>query len=176
MLLEGTFVNDILMNDEIRPYPPAPQETSGVNLGSESIYRYALKESDYPTLTLDEPLYSASGDAIPPGHYELALSDTRDFLILVESKEARAVIPVFKVEDDGAAAYREQVNKQKNKRAMKKEAKEVAKTNKARAKVGMPPVTDSVYMKATIEYVQKGGYYLLMYERGNIRAWGAIKG
>lgn len=176
MLLEGTFVNDILMNKEIRPYPPVPQETSGTTFGTESIYRYALKESDYPTLTLDDPLYSASGAVIPPGHYELALSDERNFLILVESKQARAIIPVFKVEDDGEAQYREQVNKEKNKRELKKEAKEKEKTNKARAKVGMPPITDEIKMKATIEYIPKGGYYLIMYERGYIRAWGAIKG
>ena len=30
-------------------------------------------------------------------------------------------------------------------------------------------------MDATIEYVKNGGYYLIMYEKGFIRAWGAIK-
>ena len=30
-------------------------------------------------------------------------------------------------------------------------------------------------MDATIEYIKEGGYYLITYEKGFIRAWGAIK-
>lgn len=176
MILEGSYVNDILMNDEIRPYPISPMETSGVPLGSESFYKYALKESDYPTLTIDEPLSNGQGQVIQPGHYELALADERNFLILIQSKEALAIIPVFKVEDDGAFKAREQLNKQNNKKFLKKLSKARKETNEKRAKVGMEPDVDEVYMKATIEYVKSGSYYLIMYERGTIRAWGYIKG
>jgi len=30
-------------------------------------------------------------------------------------------------------------------------------------------------MEATIDYIKDGGYYLIKYEKGFIRAWGAIK-
>ena len=30
-------------------------------------------------------------------------------------------------------------------------------------------------MEASIEYNKEGGYYLIMYEKGFLRAWGAIK-
>ena len=44
------------------------------------------------------------------------------------------------------------------------------------AKTGAtPPPKDYIHMDASIEYVKEGGYYLLMYEKGYIRAWGAIK-
>ena len=57
----------------------------------------------------------------------------------------------------------------------KKREKEREKTNKQRAEVGMPPDEEKIHMSATIEYIKEGNYYLLKYERGTIRAWGAIK-
>ena len=30
-------------------------------------------------------------------------------------------------------------------------------------------------MEASIDYINEGGYYLVRYEKGFIRAWGAIK-
>ena len=50
------------------------------------------------------------------------------------------------------------------------------KTNKKRAKVGMPPDEPEIFMEAEIEYNQKGNYYLIKYQRGTIRAWGVFKG
>ena len=40
----------------------------------------------------------------------------------------------------------------------------------------MPPDEPSVYMEATIEYIKNGEYYLIKYQRGTIKAWGAFKG
>ena len=50
------------------------------------------------------------------------------------------------------------------------------KTNKKRAKVGMPPDEPQIYNEASIEYIQKDDYYLIKYQRGTIKAWGAFKG
>ena len=61
----------------------------------------------------------------------------------------------------------------------KKQEKEIAKTNKKREKKGMPPISkeDDIYQEAGIEYIHDlGGYYLIKYERGDVRAWGAVKG
>ncbi len=172
-MLEGVYVDRVLMHENIRAYPIMPQETSGVDFGSQAIYRYALKESDYPTLILVDAIYDNANNVIPPGYYELALSDMRDFLILIQSKKAMAIIPVFKVEED--ATEPERLNDKKYKKQLKKEAKERKKVNEARAKAGMPPDEEKVHMEASIEYNPKGDYYLIKYERGTIRAWGAIK-
>ena len=43
------------------------------------------------------------------------------------------------------------------------------------AKTGATPPQEYEHMEASIEYVKDGGYYLIMYEKGFIRAWGAIK-
>lgn len=173
-MLEGIYTETILMHPEIRPYPIHPQETGGVIQGTQAIYRYSLRDSDYPILIIIDEISDSEGDKIPAGHYELALSDERDFLIIMQSKKPIAIIPTFKVEED-KEAFDEKFDKDYQKK-LKKQKKEREKTNAKRAKVGMPPVEDKIHMEASIEYVKDGNYYLLKYERGTIRAWGAIKG
>ncbi len=171
-MLEGLYVDQVLMHENIRAYPIMPQETSGVDMGSQMIYRYSLKESDYPTLIIVDPIYDEERNVIPPGYYGLALSDARDFLILIQSKKAYAIIPVFKVEEDATEPSR--LNDKKYKKQLKKEARERKEVNEKRAKAGMPPDEEKVHMEASIEYNPKG-FYLIKYERGPVRAWGAIK-
>lgn len=175
-MIEGVYVDNIMMHSETRVYPTEPQITAGLIVGSQAIYRYGLRESSYPTLSLVDELCDSQGNIIPPGHYELALSDERDFLILIQSKKVLAIIPVFKVEVD--MSQYEQVRDNKSLRKKKKEEKEIAKTNKKRAKQSMPPVNDEadIYQEASIEYIPAGSYYLIRYERGDVKAWGAIKG
>ncbi len=173
-MLEGIFVEKVLTQEYIRPYPQQPEETSGYYVGSEAIYKYSLKESDYPTLIIPDPLYDNEGGIIRPGYYELALSDSRQFLILLESKNPVAVIPVIKIEEDVTEQHR--LNNKTVKKELKKEQKEREKTNKKRAKVGMPPDEPKIYSEAEIEYNPKGQYYLIKYQRGTIKAWGAFRG
>lgn len=175
-MLEGVYVDNIMMHSETRVYPTEPQITAGLIIGSQSIYKYSLRESSYPTLSLVDEISDSQGNVIPPGHYELALSDERDFLILIQSKKAIAIIPVFKIDID--MSYYEEVRDDKALKKKKKEEKEIAKTNRKREKKGLPPVNkeQDIYQEATIEYVPAGSYYLIRYERGDVKVWGAIKG
>lgn len=173
-MLEGVFAENVLTHPNVRPYPQQPQETSGYYVGTQAIYRYSLKDSDYPTLIITDPLFDNAGGVINSGYYELALSDMRDFLILIQSKNPVAVIPVIKVEEDAAEAAR--LNNKKVKKELKKEEKVRKDTNEKRAKVGMKPDEPEVHMEASIEYVPDGQYYLIKYQRGTIKAWGAFKG
>ena len=172
-MFEGIYTEQILMHPTIRAYPQQPQNMSGVTLGSQAIYRYSLADSDYPTLVLANYLFDGDLDFIPPGHYELALSDDWDFLILLQSKEPKAIFPVIKVEED--ESEKERLKDPKNKKRMKKEAKEREKINEKRKKVGMPAEEEKIYMEASIEYKEDGHYYLVKYIRGTIKAWGVIK-
>lgn len=175
-MLEGVYVDNIMMHSETRVYPLEPQITAGILDGTQSFYKYGLRESSYPTLSLVDELKDAQGNTIAPGHYELALSDERDFFILIQSKQAIAIIPVFKVEVD--MSQYEQVRDKKSLKRKKKEEKEIAKTNKKRARQGMPPINDEqdIYQEASIEWIPSGSYYLIRYERADVKAWGAIKG
>lgn len=173
-MFEGVYVEKALTHEMIRPYPPQPQETSGYYVGTQAIYRYALKDSDYPNLIIPDYLYDNDGNVIKPGYYELALSDEMDFLILMQSKNPIALIPVIKIEED--ATEKDRLNSPKVKKQQKKEKKDREKTNKKRAKVGMPPDEPDIYMEASIEFKSNGNYYLIKYQRGTIKAWGTFKG
>jgi len=172
-MLEGIYTEAVLMHPEIRPNPIMPRPTGGVTLGSQAIYRYSLRDSDYPILSIIDQIKDDEGNLIPPGHYELALSDERDFLIIMETKNPLAIIPVFKVEEDKEAFN--QNNDKEYQKIIEKRKKEREKTNKKRAKKGMPLDEEKIHMEASIEYIKEGDYFLLKYERGTIRAWGAIK-
>lgn len=174
-MLEGMYVDNIMMHSETRVYPQEPQETAGLTVGTESFYKYSLRESSYPTLSLADEISDGQGNIIPRGHYELALSDERDFLILIQSKKVVAIFPVFKIEID-MSEY-EQVRDKKSLKKQKKQEKEIAKTNRKREKKGMPPIDpdENIYQEASIEYVPAGNYYLIKYERADVRAWSAIK-
>lgn len=173
-MLEGVFAENVLTHPNVRPYPQQPQETSGYYVGTQAIYRYSLKDSDYPTLIITDPLFDNAGGVITSGYYELALSDMRDFLILIQSKNPVAVIPVIKIEEDATEAVR--LNNKKVKKELKKEEKARKDTNEKRSKVGMKPDEPEIHMEASIEYVPTGQYYLIKYQRGAIKAWGAFKG
>lgn len=175
-MIEGLYVDNIMMHSETRVYPTEPQITAGLIVGSQSFYKYSLRESSYPTLSLVDELTDGQGHVIPPGHYELALSDERDFLILIQSKKAVAIIPVFKIDID--MSQYEIVRDKKALKKKKKEEKEIAKTNKKRERKGLPLINpeDEIYQEASIEYIRDGGYYLIRYERGDVKAWGAVKG
>lgn len=173
-MLEGVFAENVLTHPNVRPYPQQPQETSGYYVGIQAIYRYSLKDSDYPTLIITDPLFDNAGGVINSGYYELALSDMRDFLILIQSKNPVAVIPVIKIEEDATEAAR--LNNKKVKKELKKEEKARKDTNEKRSKVGMKPDEPEIHMEASIEYVPNGQYYLIKYQRGAIKAWGAFKG
>ncbi len=72
-MLEGIFAENVLNHPNVRPYPQQPQETSGYYVGTQAIFRYSLKNSDYPTLIIPDPLFDNAGGMIKPGYYELAL-------------------------------------------------------------------------------------------------------
>lgn len=173
-MLEGVFAENVLTHPNVRPYPQQPQETSGYYVGTQAIFRYSLKDSDYPTLIITDPLFDNAGGVINSGYYELALSDMRDFLILIQSKNPVAVIPVIKIEENATEVAR--LNNKKVKKELKKEEKARKDTNEKRSKVGMKPDEPEIHMEASIEYVPTGKYYLIKYQRGTIKAWGAFKG
>ncbi|MBR1424825.1 hypothetical protein IJ579_04605 [bacterium] len=174
-MLEGMYVENIMMHSETRAYPQYPTISAGVMPGTQSLYRYSLRESSYPTLSIVDKITDGQGNYIQPGHYELAISDEKDFLILIQGKQPVAIMPVFKLEIE--TSEKSQIMDSKALKRKKKQDKEIAKTNKKRARSGMPPVNEEeeIFQEATMEYNSDGNYYLIKYERGDVKAWSAIK-
>ncbi|MFI3300459.1 MAG: hypothetical protein R3Y28_03470 [Candidatus Gastranaerophilales bacterium] len=171
-MFEGAYTDPLYHEKRIMHDTVSPQETSGIIEGTEAFFRYSLRSSDYPTLVIAEPIIDETGNVIPIGHYELALTDERDLLILIESKVARAIIPVIQIEEDASEEDRqEDIKKQTTIEDRQREM-----INKKRAAVEMTPDEPQTFMEASIEYVKDGEYYLVKYQNGTIRAWGAFKG
>ena len=174
-MFEGWFIQKIVPVDDIVPYPPYPNESSGLVEGQQGYYKYSLKDSAYPTLIIIDAIFDKyRQNYIPSGHYELALSDDRQFMILMQTKNPIAIIPVFKIEEDKEEIKNLQSDKEKKR--LKKEAKKQKKQDLKYLRQGKSvPTRNQIYMEATIEYVRDGDYYLIKYEKDRIRAWGVIK-
>ncbi len=181
-MIDGIITPAIRDIDYLAPSAPYPATPSGLTVHQSTIYRYAIPTDEQPTLTITDYIPDYNGNFIKPGFYQLALSNDREFLYLIESKDLVAVIPVFKI-----AENEKELKKyyKKTKELTKEEKKEVAKKKRKDkfkaiidakyAKTGATPPQEYVHTDATIEYIKEGGYYLIMYEKGFIRAWGAIK-
>jgi hypothetical protein len=186
-MIDGIITPAIRDFDYLAPTAPYPAIPSGLTVHENTIYRYSVPTDEQPSLSIVNYIPDYNGNFIKPGYYELALSDDREFLYLIESRKLIAVIPVFKLDENESELkkYRD-----KNKELTKSEAKEVKreeKKNKRKekfqqiidtkyAKTGATvPNNNYIHMDATIEYIKEGGYYLVKYEKGVIRAWGAIR-
>ena len=168
--------------DYLAPTAPYPAIPSGLTVHQDSIYRYSIPTDEQPVLIIEDYISDHNGNYIAPGHYQLALSDDREFLYLIESKNLIAIIPVFKIAENKSELNKLYKSNKEPTRAEKKQLKKEKQQakiqeiiNKKYAQTGATPPQRYEHMEATIEYIQEGGYYLLMYEKGFIRAWGAIK-
>lgn len=156
---------------------------SGLFIGQNPIYRFAHPTTPEPILTIVDYIPDYNGNFIKPGHYILALSNDRDFLLLIEGRELVAVIPVFKLSEDKdeLAKHYERMDRESSGKKFKRKKFE-SKNERIRRLIDTAkdirheaPVEDFVYRNAEIEYVREGQYYLITYENGFIRAFGAIK-
>ena len=186
-MIEGILTPALRDIDYLAPCAPYPMTPSGITVHENAIYRYSIPTVEQPTLTILDYIPDYNGNFIAPGHYELALSDDREFLYLIQSKDLIAVIPVFKLAENESELkkYRD-----KNKELTKSERKKVEREERAKkrkekqkqiieakyAKTGATvPKKEYEHLEASIDYIKEGGYYLIRYEKGFIRAWGAIK-
>lgn len=186
-MIDGIVTPALRDIDYLAPTAPYPAIPSGITVHENSIYRFSIPTDEQPNLTIVDYIPDYNGNFIAPGYYQLALSDDREFLYLIESRELIAVIPVFKLAEDESELKQ---FRDKNRELTKSEKREVARKERKRkseekrqkiidtkyAKTGatLPP-KEYVHMEAHIDYIKEGGYYLIRYEKGFIRAWGAIK-
>lgn len=181
-MIDGIITPALRDIDYLAPTAPYPVTPSGITIHESTIYRYSIPTDEQPTLLIADYIPDHNGNFIKPGYYQLALSDDREFLYLIESKDLIAVIPVFKLAENEKEVHKLYANKKE----LTKEEKQWHKKQKKKkrmqdiidaryAKTGATPPKEYEHMEATIEYIQDGGYYLIMYEKGFIRAWGAIK-
>lgn len=186
-MLDGILTPALRDIDYLAPSAPYPAIPSGTTIHQNAIYRFSVPTDEQPTLAIVNAIPDYNGNFIMPGYYQLALSDDREFLYLIESKNLIAVIPVFKLaeNEDELRKFRDknrELTKAKKREFAKKERKsrkqkkiqEIIETKYAKTGATLPD-KEYVHLEASIDYIKEGGYYLIRYEKGYIRAWGAIK-
>lgn len=186
-MLDGILTPALRDIDYLAPTAPYPRTPSGITIHEKSIYRYAIPTEEQPILIIKDYIPDYNGNFIPPGHYQLALSDDKEFLYIIESRNLIATIPVFKLAEN-EAELKKYRNRSKNltkseKKNLKKEERKKKRTEKRQkiierkyAETGATlPKKEYTHLEASIDYVKEGSYYLIRYEKGFIRAWGAIK-
>ena len=181
-MIDGIITPALRDIDYLAPAAPYPVVPSGITVHQNAIYRYSIPTDEQPTLLISDYIPDHNGNFINPGYYQLALSDDREFLYLIESKDLKAVIPVFKIAENKKElrklyASKKTLTKDEKKEKSKKKRKEKFKRiiDAKYAITGSTPTQEYEHMEASIEYIKDGGYYLIMYEKGFFRAWGAIK-
>lgn len=186
-MLDGILTPALRDIDYLAPAAPYPVIPSGTTIHQNTVYRYSIPTDEQPTLSIIDAIPDYNGNFILPGFYQLALSDDREFLYLIESKNLVAVIPVFKLaeNENELKKYRDknreltksekkEVEKKERKTRRKKKIEQIIESKYAKTGATLPQ-KEYVHMEATIDYIKEGRYYLIRYEKGYIRAWGAIK-
>ena len=181
-MIDGIVTPALRDIDYLAPAAPYPVIPSGITVIQKSIYIYSIPTEEQPTLSITDYIPDHNGNFIKTGYYQLALSDDKEFLYLIESKDLIAIIPVFKIDENKAelnklyASKKELTKEQKKARNKKKREEKRKKIIDAKyARTGATPPQEYQHMEADIEYIKEGEYYLIRYEKGFIRAWGAIK-
>ncbi|MBR6127652.1 hypothetical protein IKQ21_08215 [bacterium] len=181
-MIDGIVTPALRDIDYLTPAAPYPVVPAGITIYEKPIYRYSIPTDEQPTLSILDYIPDHNGNFIKPGYYQLALSNDREFLYLIESKDLVAIIPVFKLEENKAelrklyASKKELTKEEKRQRNKKKREEKYKKIIEAKyAKTGATPPQEYKHMEAEIQYIKEGEYYLIKYEKGFIRAWGAIK-
>lgn len=172
----GILLAQIPSTQDLLPPRGSNIYPAGIYPGDKGIERYALPSTDQPNLIINDPISDTDGNTIMPGYYELSLSTDRQTLTLSQSQKVVAIIPVFKIEEDRSQIQLTHPMDNKTQKKFNKEKAKKDKKNKKLIKQGkIPDETPQIYTNATIKYDIGGDYYLIQYERGPIRAWGAIK-
>lgn len=174
-MIDGIVTPDWQSMDEVMPKAPYPIYRGGLTDDQKSHVLYALPSIKSPTLVIVDAIYSEDGTPVVlPGHYTLELSADKTMLLLIQAYDVIARIPVFKFEED-----EEEVQKQYDKKEQRKQKKEKKKNERIQKKYdefGLKYEPEPyVYSNAEIEYIPENSYFLIKYEKGNIRAWGAVK-
>ena len=163
---------------------------AGIKDYDKGFVKYGPASSGQPNLVLPDPIYDLDGNVILPGYYELALSYDRKMLILSQSGKAAAVIPVIKIEETYSQEQvlqpmsDKELNKieKKKKKEEKKKQKELRKKKKEFERMNPGEKFEQeeddlnqLNMSADIEFDVGNNYYLIKYEKGNLKAWGILK-
>lgn len=164
-MLDDFQIPKIREMEDILTYPA--YET-GIFDRDKAVYRLKLDKTKNPNMICPYLLKDGE-DSIDPGYYEVALSDDKRYLLLIQSRELKALVPAIKViEQKRSKSYEKRVAEiEEEKAKLKKKNKTTKKLDDELANM------QELELNAKI-YDSKKGYYIIEYKKFNTYAWGYI--
>lgn len=133
----------------------------------KAVYRHALDKTPNPNLALPFVLFDGE-KRLETGHYELALSDDRKYLLLIQSQELKALVPAIKVVYKRSDDYQNRVEEiEKEKAKLEKKRKTTKKLDEELENIKQLELNAKIYDS-------KEGYYVIEYKKFNTYAWGYV--
>lgn len=146
-----------------------PYEKPGIYDQDKAIYSLALPKTQRPNLI--NPYVLTDGDVtLEPGHYEVGLSDDKRYLLLIQSRELKALVPAIRVVISDSKKKEIEKREEKYQEELKKLKKKKKTTKKLEFQMETYKQLD---MSASISDSKKG-YYIIEYINNNVTAWGYI--
>ena len=140
---------------------------TGIYDYDKAVYRQALEKTDNPNLVSPYILFDGEKQ-LAPGHYELALSNDKKYLLFIQSQELKAIVPAIKVVYKKSNDYQnrvDEINKEKIK--LEKKRKSTKKLDEELENIKQLELNAQIYDS-------KEGYYIIEYKKFNTYAWGYI--
>lgn len=153
---------------------------SGLEYKDQSHVKYGPPSITDPVLFIVDPIFDEDYHYIPSGYYQLTLDPERKYMYLVQSGKILAIIPVFKIEIDAKGEEKKRKEQmpqsfwKQKKFLMKKYFKDRRRRENIRKK-RIDPDDDKIHSEAEIELVSAKRYFLIKYQKGTVRAWGALR-
>lgn len=145
-----------------------PAEKTGIYDRDKAKYTLSLDKTANPNMICPFALYDGE-DYLQPGYYEVALSDDRRYLLLIQSRELKALIPAIKV-----VVQKRSDSYEKRVQEIEQEKEKLKKKNKTTKKLDAELVNmKELEIRAKI-YDSKEGYYIIEYQKFNVYAWGYV--
>ncbi len=143
-------------------------QKAGIYDKDKAIYMYALDKTKNPNMLC--PYVLGDGENhIDPGYYEVALSDDRRYLLLIQSRELKALVPAIKV------VVQKRSNDYENRVAeIAQEREKLIKKKKTTKRLDEELVSLKELELSAKIYDSKHGYYVIEYKKFNVYAWGYV--
>lgn len=143
-------------------------QKAGIYDKDKAKYTQALEKTKNPNMICPFALRDGE-DYLEPGYYEVALSDDRRYLLLIQSRELKALVPAIKV------VVQKRSNDYENRVAeIEKEKQKLQKKKKTTKKLDEELVNLKELELSAKIYDSKNGYYIIEYKNFNVYAWGYV--
>lgn len=145
-----------------------PAYGTGIYDRDKAVYTLSLDKTKNPNMIC--PYILKDGEnTLEPGYYEVALSDDRRYLLLIQSRELKALVPTTKV-----VVQKRNNDFEKRAKEIEQERQKLIKKKKTTKKLDAE-LANMIELELSAKISDsQNGYYIVEYKKHNTYAWGYI--